>query len=464
MRTRIIQAVAEHRLFREGDTVIVAVSGGADSVALLDILAGLHDLHLRLIVAHLNHALRGPEADGDEAFVRRLAVSYGLPAEVARVDVRELGRVKKLSLEEAGRVARYAFFDDVACRYGAAAIALGHHADDQAETVLMRLLRGAGGTGLCGISAKSFGKLVRPLLGATRRDIEEYIRQRGLSCRHDSTNSATDFLRNRVRLELLPYLATYNPAVSGRLVAAAEALARDEEVMEGITDAAFARHGRDGHGRVTIQVAGCAAEQAGVRFRLYRRAVLLVKGGLERIAAAHLRAIDTMVFARKPQMVLSLPDGLRVSKSYAELCFFPAAVENRTAPCETTADGPGVYILPGGYSLVIEECPPPEAWGGLSPATACFDADAAPFPWLVRTFRAGDRLVPLGMTGHKKVKDLFIDEKVPLRERRRIPLVFSGERLIWAGTLRTSAEVCITGRTRKAVRAEILDMDSLMDL
>jgi tRNA(Ile)-lysidine synthase len=171
-----------------------------------------------------------------------------------------------------------------------------------------------------------------------------------------------------------------------------------------------------------------------------------------------------MVFDRRPQMVLSLPDGLRVSKSYAELSFFPAAVETTTSPYVMTVDGPGVYILPGGYRLTVEECPPPSTWEELSPARACFDAGAAPFPWLVRTFRAGDRLVPLGMTGHKKVKDLFIDEKVPLRERRRIPLVFSGERLIWAGTLRTSAEVRITGATRKAVHAEILDMYSLMDL
>jgi tRNA(Ile)-lysidine synthase len=163
-------------------------------------------------------------------------------------------------------------------------------------------------------------------------------------------------------------------------------------------------------------------------------------------------------------MVLSLPDGLRVAKSYVELCFFPAAVEKTTQPCEMTVAGPGVYILSGGFRLAVEACPPPAAWEELSPATACFDAGAAPFPWLVRTFRAGDRLVPLGMTGHKKVKDLFIDEKVPLRERRRIPLIFSGERLIWAGTLRTSAEARITGRTRKAVRAEIIDMDSLMDL
>ena len=464
MKKKIIQAIADHRLFDEGDTVVVAVSGGADSVALLHVLASMDVLRLKLVVAHLNHMLRGVESDDDENFVRELAARYGLPAEFAAVEVKGVSREKKLSLEEAGRVARYDFLNVVARRHRARSIALAHHADDQAETVLMRLVRGAGATGLCAISPRSAGNLVRPLLTVTRDEIEAYLSQKGLAYRTDSTNSDIVFLRNRVRLELIPYLETYNPAIRDRLVATADALARDEEVLEGVTDAAFARHGREERGAVTLDVAGCREEPAGVRLRLYRRAVLRAKGDLERISSGHLRDIDRMLLSPKPHMMLSLPDEMRVAKSYATISFFPAPAAAHPAGYETVIAGTGVYDLPGGYRLTVEEGIPSAAWEVHSPREACFDGEAAPFPWLLRTFRAGDRIVPFGMTGHKKVKDLFIDEKVPMDRRRRIPLLFSGNRLLWVGTVRVSAEAAVTARTRMAIHAEILDMYSLMDL
>lgn len=465
LRAKVEQFIVEHRLFREGDTVVVAVSGGADSVALLDILVSLADLRLRLVVAHLNHTLRGDESDADEEFVRQRAIHYGLPAEISRVDVKGLSRQKKLSLEEAGRVARYDFLAAVARNYGSAAIGLAHHADDQAETVLLRLLRGAGASGLCAMSPKSGANLVRPLLAVKRQEIEVYLRERGISYRHDSTNSDREFLRNRVRHELLPYLETYNPAVRERLVATAQALARDEEVLEEETDTAFARCTRGRLDAVAFHLPAIASEPAGIRYRLYRRALLLAKGGLERIAVAHLQAIDRMIRAgRKPHATLSLPDGMMVARSYDTLTFLPVPDGLASTATETEIDGPGVHVLPGGVRLEVGAALPPAPWEGLSPGSACFDADAAPFPWLVRAFMPGDRIVPLGMTGHKKVKDLFIDEKVPRKKRQRLPLIFSGGKLLWVATLRVSAEAAVTGQTRKAVQVRILDMDSLMDL
>lgn len=458
------QYIAEHHLFTEDDTVIVAVSGGADSVALLDILSSLADLHLRPVVAHLNHTLRGEESDADEEFVLNLAQSYGLPAELERVDVKEFSRMKGLSLEEGGRVARYSFFNYVARRYGANAVALGHHADDQAETVLMRLLRGSGTTGLCAMAPKSGENLVRPLLAATRREIEAYLHGRGLSYRHDSSNSDTGFLRNRIRHELIPCLETYNPAIRDRLVAMAETLARDEEVLELATAGAFARSAGWIHDKVTLDIAGCRAEPAGLRYRLYRRAVREVRGGLERIGSRHLRDIDSMMHGRKPHLTLCLPDGMMVVKSYGTISFYQTSHEEASYAYELTVAGPGVFDIPGRYRLTVEEGTHHGNPEELPRSSAWFDAAAAPFPWLVRPFRAGDRIVPLGMTGHKKVKDLFIDEKIPLERRRRIPLFFSGDTLIWVGTVRPSAEVSVTGQTRRVIHVGIIDMQSLMDL
>lgn len=451
-----MKTIGAHSLFVSGDTVVVAVSGGADSVALLDILACLTEFSLNLVVAHLNHSLRGAESDGDETFVRELAARYGLPCEVARADVKELSRRDRLSLEEAGRMARYAFLDEVAARRRAGVIALGHHADDQSETVLMRLLRGAGTTGLAGIAPKAGGRLVRPLLGVTRSEIEAYLRSRGICYRDDSTNADTNFLRNRVRHELLPYLATFNPSVRDRLVATAEALAADEELLEQVTDAAFARHAAPGS-MVALRVAGLAAEPVGVRMRLYRRAILLAKGDLARIGSRHLRAVDDLTGSARPNASLTLPDGVRVARNYETVSFGLSPERAAAGLHEILLDGPGAYPLPGGGTLLIEEAPVPGGWDGAPPAVACFDAETAPFPWLVRTFRAGDRIMPLGMSGRKKVKDLFIDEKVPLASRRRLPLLFCGERLIWVCTLRVAAQTRVTGRTSRVIRAEILD-------
>jgi tRNA(Ile)-lysidine synthase len=457
VQTKIRAAINKHRLLTEGDTVIVAVSGGADSVALLDILASRDDLQLHLVVAHLNHALRGAESEGDEAFVQRLAAGYGLPLEVCRIDVSRLAREQRLSLEEAGRISRYRFFDEVAAKHGARVIVTAHHADDQAETVLMRLLRGSGASGLRAMVPNSGRNIIRPLLEVSRAEIEGYLLQRGLPFRTDSTNNDTGILRNRIRHELIPFLESYNPRVRERLAATATALARDEEVLEMVTDAAFSRHGRDLEGQVTLDVAGCLAEPAGVRLRLYRRAVLLAKGSLARINAGHLLEMDLMASTPKPHLELCLPDGTRVQKSYGLLSFAAGPHDQPDLTVETEIEGPGEYLLPGGYCLIVEETHPLAKGDYVSSLAACFDADASPFPWLVRTFRAGDRMAPFGMAGHKKVKDIFIDDKVPVALRRRVPLLFCGENLLWIPGVRRSGEACLTERTRKVVRAEIVE-------
>jgi tRNA(Ile)-lysidine synthase len=455
MHKTALKTIRVHSLFNVGDTVVVAVSGGADSVALLDILVSLKEFRLNLIVAHLNHSLRGGESDDDETFVSELAARYGLPCEIGRDDVRSLGRQEKLSLEEAGRVARYAFLDQVADRHQANAIAVAHHADDQAETVLMRLLRGAGTAGLAGMTPKSRGRVIRPLLGVTRSEIEAYLRSRGIAFRSDSSNADPTFLRNRIRHELIPYLATYNPSVRDRLVTMAGVLAADEELLEEVTAAAFVRHGREEKGMAVLD-AGLKSEPLGVRLRLYRHAIQRVKGDLARIGSCHLHDIDKLVYSPRPHGTLALPGGIRVTRSYTTVYFTATPDAPEESMPEMIVAGPGVYSLPGGGELLVEEIDVPPLLHGGSPTVAYFDADAAPFPWLVRTFRPGDRIIPLGMTGHKKVKDIFIDEKVSLEMRRRLPLLISGGRLIWVCIQRVSAETRVSERTERVVRAEIL--------
>ncbi len=459
MRRQVVDTIREYGLFAEGGRVVVAVSGGADSVALLDLLADLPEFHLSLVVAHLNHLLRGEESDGDEAFVVRLAGVYGIPVVTRRVDVHELAHRKRLSLEEAGRVARYAFFDEVAASHGAHSVALAHHADDQAETVLLRLLRGAAGSGLSAMLPRSAdGRYVRPLLRVIRREIEAYLAARELSFRTDSSNTDTGFLRNRVRHELLPHLAGYNANIASRLTATAEILANDEELLEQIVVAAFARHGSFDRAEARLCITALTTESRGLRLRLYRHALRLVRGDLARIGFTHLQSIDRLVRDAASGASLNLPGGSRVTKSYEHLVFTVGAGETVPAEWEVKVEGPGSYPLPGGSVLVVEPAALHAALQAASPAMTFLDGEQAPFPWLVRNFRPGDRFVPLGMTGRKKVKELFIDDKIPRDRRWRIPLIFSPTDLVWVAGVRACAEARLTPGTVDVLKVEILGL------
>jgi len=456
---KVVRVIEEHRLFEPGHTVIVAVSGGADSVALLDILASLEHLRLRLVVAHLNHGLRGAESDGDAEFVARLAERYGLPLESGAADVRETARAEGLSLEEAGRKARYRWFDDLAERHGARRIALGHHADDQAETFLLRLLRGAGTTGLRGMRPLSAGRYARPLLTLSRAEIEGYLKRQSLSWRDDRSNSDTRFLRNRIRHECLPYLATYNPAVSERLVAAADILAADEEALERVVDQVMARIGAVESTGVCLNIPLLRAEPAGIRLRVYRRAIRFVKGDLALVSHCHLKRIDDLVHSSRVNGGFSLPGGFSARRRYETLVFSRKEEQADTA-WEVRIDGPGTYRLPFGVSLIVRLAAPPARWENVPRSRAYFDPVKIPFPWFVRTFRPGDRFSPFGMTGTRKVKDFFIDAKVPVDLRRRIPLLFGGGRLLWICGLRRGGAGRLTPETHEAVEVDIPEIAS----
>jgi tRNA(Ile)-lysidine synthase len=409
------------------ETVVVAFSGGADSTALLDILANLPGFPLKLVAVHLNHMLRGDESDGDEQFVRAAAGRYGVQVEISRADVAALGQEKRLSLEEAGREARYGFFREIAVKHSASAIVLGHHRDDQAETVLMRLVRGAGGSGLLGMRPRS-GNIVRPLLQLSRDEIEAYLRKVGLIWREDGSNSDTRFMRNRIRHELLPLLETFNPEIIQALNQTAEALAADEEVLEGLTSRAFARTAESGCSSVSIDLPKLFLEPALLRKRLYRTAVGAVKGDLKRISFMHLTDMERLVLSGKPNGEINLPGGIRVVRDYSSLVFTALEEDPFSDFDELSIAACGNYHLPCGGLISVS---PARDLERVGKDILSLDSGELPFPWVVRYFRKGDRFRPLGLDGSKKLKDLFIDRKIPLRERARNPLLVCRDEIIW---------------------------------
>src|SRR3989304_8936645 len=227
------QTIKRFNMLQKGDRVIVACSGGPDSVALLHLLNQIKEKYdLKLFVAHINHKLRGQESDEDERFVKRLAQNLRLDSYARSFDVARIARKKKLSLEEAAREVRYEYLNKLALRLRATKISLGHNADDQAETVLMRLIRGTGALGLTGMSIVR-GKIIRPLLQIKREEIEEFLKEQNLGSRIDSSNLRQDYLRNRIRLELLPHLKrNYNPKIIDTLNRTASILSAQEDYLE----------------------------------------------------------------------------------------------------------------------------------------------------------------------------------------------------------------------------------------
>lgn len=436
LQTRFSQNIREKKLFQPGDRLIVALSGGADSTALLHLLANLDDFAPRLVVGHLNHCLRGRESDDDEVFSRELAASFNLPFVTRRIDVKEFARQQRLNLEDAGRRARADFLEEIRVSWQGTAIAVAHHGDDQAETVLMRLLRGAGPGGLRGMSFRNERRVIRPLLNFTRSEIETYLLEQGLSYRKDSSNLDTSFLRNRIRHELMPLLEDYNPAIRGRLNICAGQLSDEDDLLCQYTSALMSSCCKWEDLCASCNIDLLRKAHPALRKRLYRLIFKEIAGSLDHLTSLHVEAIDKLITSERSNAMLNLPQKLTVVREYGCVRFLGEVQTD--ALNETVISGPGHYKLSNTRALSLDHVSTPYDYASITADTAIFDLDCVPFPWRVRSFRNGDRIVPLGMNGSKKLKDLFIDCKVPVSQRRHTPLIFCGNNLIWTCGIRTS--------------------------
>lgn len=401
-----------------GEALVCALSGGPDSVALLDALAALaRRSGFRLVAAHLDHGLREASA-ADAAFCAALCERLGVPIHSGWADVRGRARRERTGIEEAARRERYAFLRRVKQQTGAVAIAVAHTRDDQAETFLMRLLRGSGTAGLAAMRPRSLD-LIRPLLAVTRQDVLEHLSLRGLDFREDETNLDTSFTRNRVRRELIPYLErSFNPRVRGALARAAEHAAAEADWLAELVPAAPA----EADGSVVLKAAALAtAPEALGRLRVRR--ALEAAGGLRGISALHVERV--LRLARRPHASgrsLALP-----GKRSASLSFDRLRIGPRCEPAgqyEIPLSVPGRVRLPGGLALVAEPAAPPAASHQEGAVVA-----APSGPLVVRTRRPGDRVRVGGRA--QSLKRYLIARRVPLEERGRLPLVAAGSDVVW---------------------------------
>jgi len=441
-------------MLRGGEAVLVAVSGGPDSVALLDVLHALREsLGLTLTAVHVHHGLR-PEADAEADGVRRLGEHLGVPCHVERVTVRR--EPPWDGLEAESRRARHAVLERVARVVGAARIATGHTADDQAETVLMRLLQGAGPRGLGGI-APARGLLIRPLIETRRGAIEEYLRERGLAWAEDPSNRDPRFLRNRIRHDLLPFMAELTGAsvveALGRSAAAARAVVADLEERARADLARLAT--RDGAG-ISLDVGALAERPLELAAEMLRQAAALL-GETRPLRGPAQRALRRLLLADAPRRRAARLGRLAVERSGRRLRVGPVALPalmTRAWPVPGALELPEIGARLG--ARIVESAGdyavPRES------GRAAFDADALPSALAVRARRRGDLFSPFGAPALRRLKSFLIDADVPRWQRARTPLVEASGEIIWVAGIRRGSIAPVTAATTRVLE---LALDSL---
>ena len=448
---RVYNFILEHHMIQPEELVLVGVSGGVDSLALLYCLHALrHQLNCSLYVAHLDHGIR-PDSAADAEFVRKQAHQLNLPISVERIDVPQLIRHHKLSAETAARNARYCYYESVSKRVGATKVALGHHRGDQAETVLMHLLRGAGSTGLKGMLPVRDGKFIRPLLNFSRREIEGFITELGLQPRKDSTNRESNCLRNRIRLELIPLLEqSYNPNLQSTLNQTAELLRVESDYLEEIAREAIeeCRVKSDAADEVVLNRQAFLQHHLAVRQRILRCAIGEISGEIRSFYFNHFAGMLKLIEGGSPNASLNLPDNLRLQRAYNQLIFHKSVTVPAKFEYEIAAPGStNLPLLNARMVATVEVSQPARLPDGRFQAVF----DFLQFPLKIRNRRDGDRFQPFGMKGSKKVKDFLIDSKVPRHERDRVPILVSGDEIVWVVGYRTSERFKVRSETNRCL-------------
>ncbi|MHC4441006.1 MAG: tRNA lysidine(34) synthetase TilS [Planctomycetota bacterium] len=487
LERRFCEAITAAGLLGPDDSVLAAVSGGADSVALLHLLYSLNQhsgWSLKVHVAHLNHQLRGGAADSDAAFVEQLAKSLRLPCTVTSADTSARSRADGISIEQAGRLLRLEFYERLCLKYGINTVAVAHHADDNAETVLHRIIRGTGFRGLVGIRGSrpiregSDILIIRPLLPFRRSEIEGYLHDRDICFCHDVSNKSDDYTRNRIRNELFPLLREkFNPQVT-------EALLRLADQASGL-DAYLTETGvrmletliiEHNDRQLVLHCPSLTRKPRVIQTQLIRQALLRMGVGEGELTYWHLNAVADLAVGEEGSKAMDLPGSLRVSRRYSRLIFeWPSGGGGSVAAsCEIHVAMEGTTVLPDGeQEIEIDIIPADEStiadyigrarrWvSGKASNEEWMDADNVRAPLTARSRRPGDRFFPLGMSGIKKLSDFFIDEKIDATQRERTVLLCDGLGPIWVIPFRIDDRVRLTRATKRILRLRVRPVGTL---
>lgn len=466
LQSRVARFLSEQELTSPGDLGVVAVSGGPDSLCLLHTLASLKaGLGMKFLAAHLDHGLRGDEGAADAEFVADTASSLGIPSVIEKRDVAGYRDKNNLSWEDAARRVRYRFLAEVAASANAVWVAVGHTADDQAETVLMHLLRGSGIYGLKGMepvspwpypSQTASVKLIRPLLDVSRSETHGYCIAADLSPRLDTSNLLKSYSRNRVREELIPKLKEYNPRVVDALLRTSRSAVQQAELLDWALNPIWASLIEHKPPIMRIHSQAMAQLPRSLQVHALRRAIVQMLGDLEGIAGAHLNAV-VKALAGRAGVALDLPRGLCFSKEYDYAILSMGERETSALPLlegEYKVAVPGETLLPG-WRIVTKLEGPGEGPPTIGRWQARLDYARVGANIIVRPRRPGDRFHPQGMDGTKKLQDFMVDAHIPRGLRGRVPILASEKGIIWVAGWRTDHRVQATQSTGKVLFIEM---------
>ena len=452
---KLRETIHHFDLLQKGDRVLVAVSGGPDSVALLyGLLVLKSELGLELYLAHLNHKLRGKESDQDERFVRDLAKQLKLKFFSKRVDIKREAKKQKLSIEECAREIRYRYLEKVAHQIKADKIATGHQADDQAETFMMRLIRGAGGAGLSGIPPQR-GKIIRPLIRIRRKEIEGFLKQNKIVTRQDSSNYLPDRFRNKIRLTLLPIIKRdFNPKIVEILNRTADILSFQQEYIEKTCERILYDVSQIRKNKIIIDLKKFTGYDICLQRELIRQCVGKIKGDSNQLSFDLVdRSLDLIQHKRNGKKI-KLVAKIWLEVGEKELVLF---VEDKNKKIDYPITLPGeVNLIDWGIKIKSEVIQrKPLKFSSRNENIAFLDVEKLQKPFRLRNRRKGDKFVPLGMEGTKSLADFFIDVKVPHHQRDEVPVLTSKGEIVWVVGYRISDEFKVTEKTKRILKIEI---------
>jgi len=462
LEQRVLGFIQKHQLVSDGEKLVVAVSGGADSVCLIHILAKLQkELKLKLHIAHLNHQLRGAESDADAECVAELARKLGIPATIEKRDVKGYQARERLSLEEAAREVRYSFLAQVARAIGAGRGAAGHTRDDHIETILMHLIRGSGTRGMRGLQPSTLWQsgansltIIRPLLEISHQETEDYCRQHRLMPRLDASNLSLSPLRNRIRQQLLPLLESYNPAVAEALLRTGRIADDDITFLDEQVARLWDEVIRQEEKSLILDKAGFDRIAPALKRYLLRAAVERLLGSAKDIEMRHIEEMMSLA-TKAAGKRLSLPGGLTFAIEYDRYRLTPDPATLSPLPKlegEFPLKVPGKTLLPGWRveATIVER-------GDITEKddfTAYLDLGKSGDRLIVRTRQRGDRFQPLGLAQLKKLGEFMIDAKIPNAWRGQVPIVCSEEQILWVVGWRLDERAKVSRNTKQVLRLE----------
>lgn len=451
--------IARYNMIQPGDGVVVAVSGGPDSTALMYILNLLQaELDFWMVPAHLDHGLRA-ESGADAEFVRKMSLRFGLELRERRVNVRDLAAESGISVEEAGRRARYAFFEEIRSVSGARVIATAHQMDDVFETFLLRIVRGSSLKGLTGIPPTR-GPIVRPLIETPRAVIIRFLEEEGIAYRIDRTNLETRSDRNFVRNRLIPAMEEHFPDFRSPLSRTITLLGEEERFVEELAQELYSQVISCDEDRLIVSVPRLASAHPVLASRVILLALYAISGPEVRWSRSHVQAVWKLLRSAIPSGEVHLPGSIRVARKYDELELSKSGSPDSAPLPVIQVSGPGTVEIPGTdyiFKFRIVPVLGAELLEYDEIAAVKFDADEVFFPFTLRGPRPADRFRPWGVHGTRKLKNVLIDLKIHRRLRKRVPLLLKDETILWIAGIRRSDAAPIHCGTRRILEVSIVN-------